>query len=158
MDAATQALYAAQALGNAPAAQQVQIVEDFFTYAVPVFTGLADGASATNNVVIQADSDFVLEQITYTATIANAAFTMNSRPIPNINILITDTGSGRQLMSSAVPIWTMCGSGEEPFELPRPKAFVARSTIAVQVSNFDAAVNYNLWISFVGRKLFRIGS
>lgn len=157
MDAATQALLAQQALANGQQ-QSVQIVEDFFVYAVPVFTALAAGASATNNIQIQADSDFVLEQITYTATIANAAFTSGARPIANCSMLITDTGSGRQLMSSAVPLWTIAGSAEQPFELPRPKAFVSRSTIAVQLNNFDAAQTYNVFISLIGRKLFRIGS
>jgi hypothetical protein len=149
------AQFAAQALANAQG-QSVQIVEDFYVYVVPAFAALAAGASATNNVQIQADSDFVLEQITYTATIANAAFTYSTRPIPNVNMLITDTGSGRQLMSAAVPLWTMGGSGEEPFELPRPKAFVARSTIAVQLSNFDAAQAYSVYISLIGRKLYRV--
>jgi hypothetical protein len=156
MDASQQALLAAQAMQNAAAQNQVQIVEDFFVYAVPVFA-VNFGQSQTNNVLIQADSDFVLEQISYSANIANAAFTVNSRPIPNVTVLMTDTGSGRQLMSSAIPLPTIAGTGEEPFELPRPKAFVARSTIAVQVSNYDAAVNYNIYISLIGRKLFRIG-
>ena len=130
-------------------------IKEFFTYQED-FSAVASGASATGNINIQADSDFVLQKLTYYADIAAAAQTANTRVIPNATIVITDTGSGRQLMESAVPIASLFGTGQLPFILPTPRLFQARSTISLIVANFDAAVTYNIRLSFSGYKLYQL--
>jgi hypothetical protein len=140
----------------APAASQR--IKEFFTYQED-FTGanqVVSGGSVTGNINIQADSDFVLQKLTYYADIAAAAQTANTRVIPNATIVITDTGSGRQLMESAVPIPSLFGTGQLPFILPTPRLFQARSTINLIVANFDAVEDYNIRVSFIGYKLYQL--
>lgn len=137
-------------------APRIQAVEDYTVYELD-FTGVASGATANGQYQIQADSDFRWTKACYYATIANAAFTRNAQPIPSITIAITDTGSGRQLFNSPVPVSSIFGFGELPFILPIPRIFKARSSVAVTIANFDAAVTYNLRLSFIGTKIFPYG-
>lgn len=133
-----------------------KIIKDFYTYEED-FSALTSGTSASGNINIQADSDFVLQKLTYFADIAAAAQTADGRVIPLITILITDSGSGRNLMESALPVSSIFGTGELPFILPQPKLFLARTTITAAVSNFSAATDYNIRLSFIGYKVFRTG-
>ncbi len=144
-------------MGQTPGQPSGQIDKEFFTYQED-FSGtntVLSGTSVTGNVNIQADSNFVLQKMTYFADIANATQTNNTRVIPNATIVITDTGSGRQLMESAVPIAALFGTGQLPFILPTPRLFQARSTINLVVSNFDASVDYNIRISLIGYKVYQ---
>lgn len=135
--------------------QRRQTVEDFFTYETD-FAALANGATATNNIQVQADSDFKWLKATAAADIAGAPQTESSIVIPLVTILITDTGSGRQLMSAPVPIADIFGIGQLPFILPLPRIFRARSSISVTVANYSAATTYNLRLSFIGTKIFQM--
>jgi NAD(P)-dependent dehydrogenase (short-subunit alcohol dehydrogenase family) len=130
------------------------ILKDFFIYGID-FTALAPGATATDNIQIQADADFETQKLTYFADIAAAAQTVTTQVIPLITVLITDAGSGRQLMNVATAIPALFGDGKIPFILPTSRIFAARSNITFQVSNFDAAVTYNLRLSLIGTKLFQ---
>lgn len=137
-------------------AVRVQTTESFTVYELD-FAALAAGATANGAIQIQADSAFRWTKSSYSANIAAAAFTANSRPIPNVTILVTDTGSGRQLFNTAVPIPNIMGEGDLPFILPRDYIFEPRSSMSVSVSNYDAAVTYNLRLSFIGTKIFNYG-
>jgi len=134
---------------------QPQFIKDFFVYEID-FDALGNGASATSNINIQADSDFVVQKMTYFADISEAVQTDSSRVIPLCTIQITDTGSGRNLLDNAAPIPNIFGTGQIPFILPNPKLFVARSTVTFTVANFSAATEYNLRLSLIGYKKFRI--
>lgn len=131
-----------------------EIAKDFFIYEADT-SSLAAGANSTTNVAVQADSDFVLQKIGYAADVAGAAQTDSSRVIPLVTVVITDTGSGRQLMSAAVPISTFIGDGRLPFILPQPKLFSARTIISIAFANFSAATTYNIRLSLIGMKIFR---
>lgn len=130
------------------------IAQDLFTYEVD-FSALANGASSTGTIQVEAQSDFLWQKATYFADIAAAAQTDSSRIIPLCTVLLTDSGSARQLMNSAVPVSSMFGTGESPFILTVPKKFMARTSITIQVANFSAATTYNIRLSFIGVKLFR---
>lgn len=131
------------------------LLKDFFIYQVD-FAGLASGASSTSTFNIQADANFRWEKFTYFADIAAAGQTENSRVIPLVTILVTDTGSGRNLMDSAMPLSSIAGTGTIPFILQMPKIFAARSTVTITLTNFDAANTYNVRLSFLGTKIFNI--
>lgn len=131
-----------------------KMYKDFFVYTPGVFNNIALGLSVSNTIFIQADSDFEWQKATFLAVNVNAQTTANTRVIPNMSVLITDTGSGRQLMNAAVPISTIFGEADNPFILPEPKIFTAKSTIQVQVTNFDAAAaTVQLFLAFIGRKI-----
>ncbi|MES9901027.1 MAG: hypothetical protein ABW148_18675 [Sedimenticola sp.] len=134
---------------------QPRVIKDFYVYEED-FSALASGASDIGSINIQADSDFVVQKLTYFADIAAAAQLDGTRIIPLVTIQITDSGSGRNLMEAPVALSNIFGTGELPFILPQPKLFLARSTISISVTNFDAAVTYNLRLSLIGYKVFRL--
>jgi hypothetical protein len=131
--------------------EQVFGVSDFFVYELD-FGTLANGTTVQSTFTVQADSNFLWQQAAFAADIAGAAYTQSSQPIPNVSVLITDTASGRQLMSSPVPVTNIFGTGREPFILPCPRWFRANTQVTVSVTNFDAAVTYDLRLSFIGTK------
>lgn len=128
--------------------------EDFFVYQFPTFSTLAVGGNQTQSVIIQADSDFIIEKLTFQADIAGAAQNDSTRVIPNVTVLITDTGSGRQLSNIALPLVALFGTGQEPFILPRPKRIAARSTLQAVLVSFEAVSVPTIRLSLIGRKVF----
>lgn len=141
---------------SASPAFEAQYVEDYFVYSVN-FADVDSGESADGNIQIQADSDFKWISGAYYCTIADAVFTAETRPMPNITVQITDSGSGRQLFSNPVPIPSVFGIGILPYMLPIPRIFKARSSIAFAVANFDAAQdNYNIRLALIGTKIFTL--
>ena len=136
--------------------RQDNIIVDLFSYVFPTFTIAPAGVAVTQQIQIQADSDFELLQLMYAADIALAAYVWNTRPIPNITAIMTDTGSGRQLMNGAVPLTAIAGIAEQPAWLPQTKVFQRNASVSLQLTNFDAAVTYNVRVTMVGRKIFQI--
>lgn len=135
--------------------QRARIWRDPFEYVFPVFSNLAAGAAGTQIVTIQADSDFEWVYGAYQFNLANAAFTESTRPIPNCTVLITDQGSGRQMMNAAIPVENLFGMPGQPFELPLSKVFRANATIGAQVTNIDAATaTGQLRLTMIGYKIF----
>jgi hypothetical protein len=128
-------------------------VSDLFTYEAD-FSGLASGATAIYQFNVQADSNFLWQRACFQADIADAAFTYQSQPIPNVTVLLTDTSSGRQLMSAPMPVPSLFGLGHAPADLINPRWFRANTQVTVSVTNYDAAVTYNLRLSFIGTKFF----
>ncbi len=130
--------------------------DDFYNYAPPLpFSNIAVGGNATQTIAFQADADFLITKLSYYINIANATNTNNTLPVPNLSVLITDTGSGRQFMNVAVPVANLFGTAQNPFILPVPKLILARSTLQIQVFNFDAAIaTYQLYLNFIGMKKF----
>lgn len=126
---------------------------DFFAYSL-TFTGLLSGTAAQGAIQIQSDSDFELTKFTMFADIALAAETEATRVLPLVTIQITDTGTGRALFSSPMPVPAVFGDGRIPFILPVPKIFSANASVAIQVANFAAATDYNLRVLLVGAKIF----
>lgn len=150
-----------------PALEQVennQYLErrrDLYVYEVQA-VALAASASVTDAIQIEADSSFILQKLTYFATPevfpAQAASALglveSQRLIPPVSVIITDTGSGRQLMQNPIPIPSLFGSGALPFILPNPRLFMRNSTIQVTFTNLD---NVNAWtvrLAFIGYKVY----
>lgn len=129
-------------------------VSDFFTYEVD-FSALAPAATQQFTFTVQADSNFLWQRACFQADVAGAAFTYSSQPIPNVTVAIQDTSSGRQLMSSPVPIPSLFGVGHEPSDLITPRWFRANTQVTLSVNNYDAAVTYNLRLSLIGTKFFQ---
>jgi len=135
-----------------------RIVTDPYIYTAEV-ASIANSASANDSFTIEADADFELHKLTYIAAIADLTQTESSRVVPLVTVIITSTGSGRQLMDAAVPIPSMFGTGEIPFILPQPKIFKARSAIQVTFQNYSNATTYtNVKLAFIGVKRFQLSN
>lgn len=126
---------------------------DWYVYNV-AFAALAPAAIATANVAVEADANFILVKLSGFADIAAAAQTYNTRVVPLVNLQITDTGSGRNLLNGPTAWSNIVGWGEIPYILPIRRKWKANSTIRIQATNFDAAATYNLSLSFSGIKDF----
>lgn len=134
---------------------RLYIARDFYVYQVN-FLATAIGGSATGLIAIQADSDFIWQKAT--------AFTQRDDTgavvaLPDATVQVIDTGSGRNLFESALPLFNVFGTGELPLILPTPRLFLARSTIEVQytnVGNAPAAI-LSSRLSFIGYKAFPLG-
>lgn len=139
-------------MGNVGPAEAVR--RDFYTYQSQVV--VASGARAVDIINIEADSEFWATKMAYLANDAAAITTQlsSTRIIPNVVVLITDTGSGRQLMSQPVPISSIAGTGELPFILPAPRYFMPNSSITIAYENFDSADDYALTLQFIGYKTY----
>lgn len=129
---------------------------DFFVYGIN-FLALAAGAAANGSIQIQADADFELQKLSMFADVAAAGQTSASRVLPLVTVQITDTGTGRQVFNTELPIPAVMGDGQIPFILPTTKIFSANASIQFAVTNFDAAQAYNLRILLIGSKLFQFG-
>lgn len=131
------------------------VAEDFYSYAI-TFPSLLAGATASGIVTIEADAEFVCYKQTYFTDVDPGVNPRNEccLPIPTVSVLVTDSGSGRQLANIAQPITNQFGTGQLPFILPRPKIFLPASSFTVQVRNFGAADYLNLTLSFIGTKRY----
>jgi len=117
-------------------------------------TAIAGQANATDTINIQANSDFRLYQLSYIAFINNALVTDSTRILPLVTVQLTDTGSGQQLFSDQLPIPLMFGTGERPYVLPEPRIFRANTTLTINFNNFSAATTYDIYLAFMGKKVY----
>lgn len=123
---------------------------DFYIYEAQA-TALAVGASTNDSVQIEADSDFILQKLTAQA-IGSAAGAVQANPLCLIQI--TDTGSGRQMMSAPIPVLSFFGTGQLPFILPNPKKFMRNSTIQVAFTSYEPTLAITLRLAFIGYKIY----
>lgn len=135
--------------------QQAQIIgDDWYVYESNI-PALASGASATDTINIQANSDFVLYQTIYAAFDGNGNVTYGTRQLPLVTVQLTDTGSGQQLFSDNIPITNVFGTAQRPYVLPSPRRFRANTTLSISYNNFSLGTTYNLFLAFAGKKIFR---
>lgn len=131
-------------------------VRDFFVYELDFASVTGNGGTAQSSFTVQADANFLWQYGCFFADLAAALQTDSSRVIPLVSCAITDGGSGRQLSSGNVPLATQFGTGELPFVLPTPRFFRAQTQVNVSLLNFSAENTYNIKLSFIGTKFFRM--
>lgn len=134
---------------------QILIGEEFYSYSVgrPV-AAIAPLGVQIGNINIQADSDFIIEKTTYASDTAGATQTLNTFTVPNVNVLIVATSSGRQLMNIQLPLGTLFGPAWLPFIWPKPYLLHASSTLQHTITSYEAAISPFVTLVFHGRKLF----
>jgi len=111
----------------------------------------------TGTIPIEADSNFYMNAISYQADVSAAALTEATNIIPLITILITDTGSSRQLMSAPVPLAAITGDGKRPYRLPKPRLFMRTSSIAYSLTSYGVTDNVFVNVIFHGFKVYNLG-
>lgn len=137
-----------------------QYTQDWFTY-VASFGNIAGAVTSTVNIQIQADSNFECVEITASG-ILHALLGVAGTPIVPNNFLpytinISDSGSGRSLMSAPVPLNSIAGTGQFPFILPVPRIFMALSNIQVTLTGQDTTTYDLVFVNLIGRKIFKLG-
>jgi len=132
-----------------------EIFDDLFFIIFPI-GNLAAGATYNNSQLVPQDSRFEWMRSTWYGNLHGATPPFNDSIQLNVNIFITDTGSGRQLMTAPVPIPMLSGLGKLPFINPTSRIFNATSTIQINGTNFDAVSQFdNIYFLMLGRKLYR---
>jgi hypothetical protein len=124
-----------------------------YTFYQTLVSGLANGTSTPTQINIDAGTDFYWTATTYQADINGAAVTESSIVIPLVTVIITDTGSQRQLMNAAVPLPCIAGPGERPYRLILPRLFRANSIITFNWANYSAGTTYNIYAILHGFRL-----
>lgn len=135
---------------------QTLIAQQFFIYTSGrSAAGIAAGGGVQNfQISILADSDFLIEKLTFNSDVAAAAQTDGTRILPNVNVLLTNTGNGNQLMNVQVPVTGLFGTGQLPFILPVPYLLPATSTLQGVLTSYEAAAVDFVTLNFIGRKLY----
>ena len=114
------------------------------------FSSLAPAATASGIINIAANADFVATMFHHRANVAAAAQTVSNKTAPLIRILVTDSGSNEQFTNAPVDIENYSTNGNIINDLPYPRIVSGRSTLTIQVTNYDAAATYNLDVSVEG--------
>lgn len=112
---------------------------------------LAANASESFQIQIQADSDFLLAELT--GVVKNADLDETAIADPAILIEILSSSSGRILMDRAVSWSVLVGTAQRPYILPTPKTFPANSQITINFTNQTAATK-RVRLTLHGYKLF----
>jgi hypothetical protein len=124
-----------------------------FDYTVEfTLAALLAGATITNPINIQNDSDFVVRQGQYTVWSAATVFVVN----PDINISLFDTGSGRNWQDVPLPILNKFGTAQLPFLWPEPKLVKGGSVIQITATNRHA-IALQAYLTLSGFKVFSKG-
>lgn len=130
---------------------------DYYNYPL-TFGALAPAAVLSQNINISAASDFYLTALTH-VTMVNGTTTAPTAATewrPLVSILLTDSGSGRQLMNAAVLLPNIAGDGAWPHRLLMPRFFQRNSNIQVTLTSVDATNTYsNIFLNFEGFVIYQ---
>lgn len=132
--------------------------KDWFSYTVR-FTAVTESSSPSQNIQIDASSDFYMTALTYFATVDSSTtiITVDTFVVPVATLLITDNGSNRQLSNAPVPLYLLAGDGNHPHRLIHPRLFRANSSISLLLNSINTAQNLtydNIWINLEGFKIY----
>lgn len=132
-----------------PQANQIDIT--FYTTQVT----LTAGQTAPTQINIDAGNDFYWFASTYEADLAGSAYDATSHQVvsPLINVVITDTGSQRQLMNAPLPITSIAGDGKNPYRLLLPRLFKGNSVVQFSWTSFEASLTDTLRFTMHGFRL-----
>ncbi len=128
---------------------------DFFTFVIN-FLPLAASNTDTQQFITQADSGFAICKTSFNIASNVNVFVANisdePRYAPQV-ITLSDSGSGRDLSNTGVPIGTLFGPDTFPFPWPTPKILDPNSTFTARIQNLVATA-FNIRLSFHGYKIF----
>ena len=122
----------------------------------------APTTSAAVSLNIQADGAFMIEGAMYAAynhtTGQMTGLTASTRLIPLAHVLMVDQ-SGQGLLSDvAVPIPSIFGHDGVPMIWPTPKTIMPKGTLQITPTNYDTAIPYDIYLTFIGKKLLNAGA
>lgn len=123
-----------------------------FSYSAPPFLNVAAAATATDDIPIQSDSDFLAFDLNVTVNDQTTPETVIQ--FPAVTIQIFDTGSGRSFFNQAAHVNNVAGNAQRPGSLFPFRMVRGGSSLQVQVTNLDAANAIDVRVSLVGIKVF----
>jgi hypothetical protein len=134
-----------------------EIYAERFTYQASWVTGQSSalGANATvdQQININSDSDFVIQEMDLIALTAAGTFLA----IPDYTLLLVMAGSGRQIMSAPIHVANMCGAYQNdrvPGCLGFPKLAQANNQITCTLANRTGTAANFVQLALNGFKVF----
>lgn len=129
--------------------------KDWFSYPVR-FTAIAQTSTTTQTIQIDAGSDFYLTALTQFSTIngSTAVLTASSFAMPQVTVVIQDSGSNRNLMNAPVPLALIAGDGNHPHRLIHPRLFYRNSAIQITMVSIDPTTYSNIWLNLEGFRIY----
>jgi hypothetical protein len=115
---------------------------DYFFY-VTNPGSIAPAATASSSIQIDAGTDFLWIATTFQSDVGGTAVTISTIVVPNMTVLITDTGATKTLSNAPVPLNSIAGTGEFPYRLIEPRLFRANSTINFSWVSYETATTYS---------------
>lgn len=139
----------------ATAARQGQKIVniDFFSYNKRLGTAaatIANGAAAQDFIQIQADSDFVLTQIS--GDVVNAGG--NTVANPNVTLQLTDTGSGKTFYSEPTLFGLVTGRSGFPYLMPAPRVINPNTNVKIDVVNNTGGALNGVFLALQGARIY----
>jgi hypothetical protein len=123
-----------------------------YSYTV-TFTALAAAGNAIQTLTMQANADFVHTRIGFKANVAAAAQTSSTIVVPQVRLLITDTGTNEQYSNAQVDLSTLATAGigmPTITELPYPRFVAGRSSLLLNMTSYEAANTLNVDVVLTG--------
>lgn len=135
---------------------QANIREQLYFYQVNI-ADLATGAtSSPTALAIQGDAPFVIQAGMLWAVNNAAQTNINpaNRVCPLITVQLNDQSGPGNLQNIAVPVQNLFGVDGIPYAWPRQYTMPANSQLTITATNYDSALTYDLYFTFIGVKLF----
>lgn len=114
------------------------------------FTALAAAASATQQLSITANADFILAGVCHHAHIAAAAQTVSDKTAPCVRVLVVDTGSNEQWSNSPVDLENWSTNGGDARMFPFFRWVGGRTSLSVTATSYAAAESTSFDLMFNG--------
>lgn len=128
---------------------------DPFTFGIN-FLPLAASNTATDQFITQADSGFAIIKTTFVISSDVNVFVANISDVPKFApqvVMLSDSGSGRDLANTPIAINSWFGTAERPFLWSKPKVLDPNSTFSARIQNLVATA-FNIRLAFHGFKIF----
>ncbi len=127
-------------------------ITKFFVYSM-FFPSVAASTSDTRQLVIQADSDFLIQQITVAAIDTVAPGT----PVDlHATVQFVDTGSGMNVFDQPIPLANIAGNGQLPYILSTPLLLNKNAALTGTLNNWATTNPVNYYISFLGQRIYNL--
>jgi hypothetical protein len=116
------------------------------------FLAVGVGATVTQTLSITANADFIHCATAVSADLAGAAQNLGNAVLPNVTILITDSGTNEQFSSAPVPLMSFATKvpNRDGDTHVYPRFIAGRSSLTVQVTSYEAVNTPNIRITLEG--------
>lgn len=116
---------------------------------------LTAAQSLPSQINIDAGNDFYWFALSMQASLSGSAYDATSHQVvtPLVNVVITDTGSQRQLSNAPIPIQAICGDGKLPYRLLLPRLFKGNSVIQFSWTSYEASLTDTIELVMHGFRL-----
>lgn len=137
--------------------RNVPYTSDLYMYQARVQT-FAAAAVATVNINMEADSYFIIDKLSFFARITATTLTHATQLVPIVSVKLTDTGSGRNLMTDGVQVSALAGREGLPFVLPVDRWIKPNSTLQFEFTNQSTDIYADFVLYLHGQKRWYMGA